>query len=86
MHRVEIAVDATGYETWVADESAASQLRARILGAAESGATVTLDIVRAQGDELVADGTLVLRMGSAASVAVRVRADDRTGGAMGISH
>ena len=35
MHRVEIAVDATGYETWVADESAASQLRARILAAAD---------------------------------------------------
>ena len=85
MQRIEVSVDGTGYETWVADQAAASELRDRILEAAELGATVTLDIERAQGDELVTDGTLVLRLGSAASVAVRVFADDRTGGAMGIS-
>ena len=86
MQRIEVSVDGTGYETWVADQAAASELRDRILEAAELGATVTMDIERAQGDELVTDGTLVLRLGSAASVAVRVLPDDRTGGAMGISH
>ena len=86
MHRIEVAVDGTGYQTWVASETAAAKLRSQILSAAESGATITVDIVEAVGDDLVTVGTLVLRLGSAASVAVRVVPDDRTGGAMGISH
>ena len=85
MHRIEIAVAGTGYETWVPDEAAAASLRERVLAAAEHGRTLTLDIVQAAGDDLVVEGTLVLRLGSAASVAVRVLPDDRTGAAMGIS-
>ena len=85
MKRIEIAVDGTGYQTW-ADDAAAEALRTRVLAAARSGRTLTVEIETANGAELVSEGTLVLRLGSASSVAVRIFADDRTGGAMGISH
>ncbi|MCU0282586.1 MAG: hypothetical protein MUD13_01610 [Candidatus Nanopelagicales bacterium] len=85
MQRVEVVVDGVAIETWAADEAAASEVRIRVLEAAEAGATIRLDVLRAQGEELLADGTLVLRMGNVSTVVVRVLPDDRTGAAMGIS-
>jgi hypothetical protein len=85
MQRVEVVVDGVAVETWTADEAEASELRIRVLEAAEGGATIRLDVMRARGEELLADGTLVLRMGNVGTVLVRVLPDDRTGAAMGIS-
>jgi hypothetical protein len=85
MQRVQVVVDGAEVETWVADEADASEVRIRILEAADAGATIRLDVLRAQGEELLTDGTLVLRLGNASTVLVRVLPDDRTGAAMGIS-
>jgi uncharacterized membrane protein len=82
MQRIEIVVDGNRYETWVADESEATRERIRILEGAEAGSTIRLDI---RSDELVSESTLVLRLGSASTVAIRVFPDDRTGAAMTIS-
>ena len=41
MQRIEVSVDGTGYETWVADEAAASGLRERLLEAAPTEIVVT---------------------------------------------
>lgn len=85
MHRVEVVVDSSAYETWTADEPTAADLRIRVLEAAEAGAAIRLEIQTAMGDDLVHQGTVVLRLGNATTVAVRVLPDDRTGAAMGIS-
>lgn len=85
MQRIEAVVDGVPYETWVANESEAALLRTRLLEGAEAGSTMRVEIHQAQGDDLVPEGTLVLRLGNASTVAVRVLPDDRTGAAMGIS-
>ena len=85
MQRIEVVVDGAAYETWSGDEAEAEELRIRILEGAVAGTTVRVEILRAQGEELVSEGTLVLRLGNASAVAVRVLPDDRSGAAMGIS-
>jgi hypothetical protein len=85
MQRVEVMVDGTVFETWTADEADAARLRISVLEAAETGSTIRVDVRRAEGAELVPEATLVLRLGAATTVAVRVLPDDRTGAAMGIS-
>ena len=85
MQRIEVVVDGVPYETWIADAPAAEQERVRILEGAEAGSTIRFDLRRAQGDDLVSEGTVVLRFGGASTVAVRVLPDDRTGAAMGLS-
>ena len=85
MQRIEAVVDGVQYETWVANESEAALVRTRLLEGAEAGSTIRVEIHQAQGDDLVPEGTLVLRLGNASTVSVRVLPDDRTGAAMGIS-
>jgi hypothetical protein len=80
MQRVVIVIDGVPIETWAGDEAAASEVRIRVLEAAEAGATIRLDVLRPQGEQLIGDGTLVLRMGNASTVVVRVLPDDRAGG------
>jgi hypothetical protein len=85
MQRVEVVVDGVPVETWVASEGEAVELAEKVLSAAEAGSTVRVEVMTANGAELIAAGTLVLRLGSARSIAVRTLPDDRTGSAMGIS-
>lgn len=85
MQRVEVVVDGVPVETWVASEDEAAGLVEEVLAAAEAGSTVRIEVRTANDEELIAAGTLVLRLGSARSIAVRVLPDDRTGAAMGIS-
>ncbi len=83
MECVEVVVDGTAYQTWVAD--GAHELHDQLVQAAHDGAVVTLTMTEADGDELVDQGTLVLRLGSVSTLVVRLLGDPRTGAAMGIS-
>ena len=83
MECVEVVVDGTPYQTWVA--RGAQELHDRLVRAAHDGATVTLTITEARGEELVDQGTLVLRLGAVSTLAIRLLGDTRTGAAMGVS-
>lgn len=85
MQRIEIVVDGAVFETWVPDEAGAAALRAEVLAAAHAGSTVQVAVRAAQGDALVDQGVLVLRLGAATALALRQFPDDRTGAAMGVS-